>query len=359
MWAQLPQRLAVMTARAFPALPFILLMVGAPDQLSPQASGEGYVQPIPGVELTFPMAHVPGGTFLLGSPASEVGRNDDEGPQRTVILEAFWIGVHEVTQAEYGIFRQPTLDRGVTSDPERRMDVDAVSRPSPPYEDPVHGMGAEDHPATGMTQWAALQYARWLSEKTGRLYRLPTEAEWEYACRAGTTTVPPPSRGPAGIEDRDGLEATAWFIDNSGEVTHPVGQKEANAWGVHDMLGNVAEWTLDFYRADFYETLPEPARAPWSRSEALHPRTVRGGAFDDPAADVRCANRLESTLRWKRRDPQLPQSRWWNTDSPHVGFRLVRPTGSPTIEEIRAYWDDLVGSAGAAPAELVQGRGPT
>ncbi len=359
MSAQTLQHPTALTARIFPALPLLLLMVGSHHGLSAQLSGEGYLQPIPGTELSFAMAHVPAGTFLLGSPPGEVGRDDDEGPQRTVILEAFWIAVQEVTQAEYGVFRQPTLDRGVTSDPERRMDVDAVSRPSPPYADPAHGMGAEDHPATGMTQWAALQYARWLSEKTGRLYRLPTEAEWEYACRAGTTSARPPSQGPAGMEDGGGLEAMAWFIDNSGEVTHPVGRKEANPWGVHDMLGNVAEWTLDFYRADFYETLPEPARAPWSRSEELHPRTVRGGAFDDLAADVRCADRLESTLRWKRRDPQLPQSRWWNTDSPHVGLRLVHPMGILTIEEIRAYWDDLMGPAGAAPAELVQGRGPT
>jgi formylglycine-generating enzyme required for sulfatase activity len=196
-------------------------------------------------------------------------------------------------------------------------------------------MGLGDHPATGMTQWAALQYARWLSLKSGRLYRLPTEAEWEYACRAGTTTTFPFGDSSDPIGDH------AWFAANSGDVFHRVGQKGPNAWGVHDLLGNVAEWTMDQYAAAAYEKWSDE---PWTRPTSEHPRTVRGGAFDDDPSALRCADRLESTLRWNRRDPQLPKSRWWNTDSPHVGFRLVSPDRSFSIEEIRSYWDDMLGS---------------
>ena len=284
------------------------------------------------------MAYVPAGTFTLGSPDTEPGRQADEGPQRVVSVEAFWMGVHEVTHEEYSIFRRRRLDSEATATPNTPFDVDAISRPSPPYEDPAHGMGREGFPATGMTQWATLQYARWLSLKTGRLYRLPTEAEWEYACRAGTATAYPFG------EDTSKLGEYAWFTRNSGEKFQPVGEKAPNPWGLHDMLGNVAEWTLDQYDSTFYATLTDGTAAPWSHPTREHPRTVRGGAFDDQPAALRCASRLESTLRWKRRDPQLPKSKWWNTDSPHVGFRLLSPAREYTIEEILAFWDELLGS---------------
>jgi formylglycine-generating enzyme required for sulfatase activity len=212
------------------------------------------------------------------------------------------------------------------------MDIDAVSRPSPPYEDPAHGMGGPDLPATGMTQLATLRYARWLSRKTGRLFRLPTEAEWEYACRSGRAAGP------------GDLDASAWYEGNSAETTHSVGGKQANPWGLFDMLGNAAEWTLDEYRADFYSELEDGVKAPRAIPESTHPRTVRGGAFDDEASELRCSARLESTLRWKRRDPQIPKSVWWNTDSPHVGFRLVSPAGTQTFAEIEAYWRETLGS---------------
>lgn len=303
-----------------------------------QQAGATYVDTIPGTEVTFTMAIAPGGTFRLGSPENEAGREPDEGPQRRVTLEPFWIGAHEVTHDEFAIFRFRRFDSEATAVAGVRFNVDAVSRPSPPYEDPAHGMGRDGHPAAGMTQWAVLQYARWLSEKTGRLYRLPTEAEWEYACRAGTSTAYPFG------DDPGALDAHGWYASNSGEVFHPVGAKAPNPWGLHDMLGNVAEWTLDQYDAGFYGTLGDGARSPWARPSHTHPRSVRGGAFDDEPRALRCADRLQSTLRWKRRDPQLPQSRWWNTDSPHVGFRLVRPARTFTIEEIGAYWAELLGS---------------
>jgi formylglycine-generating enzyme required for sulfatase activity len=293
---------------------------------------------VPGTGVSFTMAYVPAGTFMIGSPASEVGRSDDEGPQREVTLQPFWIGVHEVTYDEYAVFRFRRLDSEQTAVPGAVIDVDAVSRPSPPYEDPAQGMGNGRHPAVGMTHWAALQYARWLSEKTGRLYRLPTEAEWEYACRAGTGT----SYGFG--DDPEALDGYAWHSTLAEDAYHPVGGKEPNRWGVFDMHGNVAEWTLDAYDPELYAALEgEQSAVQGRRAERGVRHTVRGGAFDDDPPALRCAARLASTPAWQRRDPQLPKSRWWNTDSPHVGFRLVRPAGELTPQEIRAFWDELLG----------------
>ncbi|MDX1394489.1 MAG: SUMF1/EgtB/PvdO family nonheme iron enzyme [Gemmatimonadota bacterium] len=299
------------------------------------SAGDRRTETIPGTGVSFEVAYLPGGELVLGSPDDEAGRDRDEGPRRSVDVSPFWIGVYEVRHVEYAVFRDPALDSDSTAIADHTLDVDAVSRPSPPYEDPAHGLGQGDHPAVGMTQWAALAYARWLSEKTGRLYRLPTEAEWELACRAGQP-------GPWGSANAGDLADHAWYAANSSERHHPVGEKTPNAWGLHDMLGNVAEWTLDEYRADFYASLEDGAEDPWARPSATHPRTVRGGAFDDEPAGLRCADRFESTLRWKRRDPQIPRSRWWNTDSPHVGFRLVSPAGDWTLESIRAWWADLL-----------------
>ena len=330
---------------AFPlanSLVLLSVIIGFPELTgffkSAQQVPETFVQRIPGTDVTLIMALVTGGVFIMGSPDGEPGRDSDEGPRRTVALDPFWIGIHEVTHEQFSIYRYRRLDSEASELTGERFDVDAVSRPSPPYEDPAHGMGGDDRPATGMTQWAALQYARWLSLKTGRLYRLPTEAEWEYACRAGTETAFPFGDMP------QTLDAHAWYAANSGDRVQAVGRKSANAWGVHDMLGNVAEWTMDQYDAAAYATWPDSVRAPWARPTSEHPRTVRGGAFDDDPDALRCSDRLESTLRWKRRDPQLPKSRWWNTDSPHVGFRLVSPDRAFTIEEIRFFWADLLGS---------------
>ncbi len=109
------------------------------------------------------------------------------------------------------------------------------------------------------------------------------------------------------------------------------------------MHGNVAEWTLDQYDAAFYASLPEEAASPWAQPTRLHPRTVRGGAYDDDPEALRCAARLESNLNWKHRDPQIPKSFWWNTDSPFVGFRLIRPANPPTPEDIEAFWMRVLG----------------
>ncbi len=292
---------------------------------------------IPGTEVSFTMALIPGGTSIMGSPDDEAGRDDDEGPRRAVTVEPFWMGTHEVAYEAFAIFRYRDRDSDATMAPGFSFSADAVARPSPPYEDPAHGMGNQGFPAAGMTQWGALHYARWLSNKTGQFYRLPTEAEWEFACRAGSTTAYSFGGDPAELGDY------AWHYGNSDEVYHHIGQKEPNAWGLYDMHGNVSEWTLDQYDAAFYASLPEEAASPWAQPTRLHPRTVRGGAYDDDPEALRCAARLESNLNWKHRDPQIPKSFWWNTDSPFVGFRLIRPANPPTPEDIEAFWMMVLG----------------
>jgi formylglycine-generating enzyme required for sulfatase activity len=298
-----------------------------------------FEQTIPGTEISFQMGYLPGGTFVLGSPEAEPGRDPDEGPQRIVRIEPFWMGLHEVTWDEYAVFQRRELDSDSTAEPNPTFTADAVARPSPPYEDPGHGMGSRgSFPAVSMTQWAALNYAQWLTEKTGRFFRLPTEAEWEYACRAGSMTA-------YGFgDDVDSLDAHAWYFGNSAEVYHEVGTRRPNRWGLYDMHGNVSEWTLDQYDPYFYESLEADTNdSAWSLPASLHPRTVRGGAYDDDPEYLRCANRLESNLSWKRRDPQFPKSFWWNTDSPFVGFRLVSPADQPTPEEIEEFWHLVLG----------------
>ena len=302
------------------------------------ADMEPYREAIPGTEASFEMVPIPGGSFLLGSPEDEEDRKSAEGPQVRVEIEPFWMGRHEVTWAEYHVFMLK-LDLEQRRAGEREAVpqdawADAVSRPTPPYVPMDFGMGVEGCPAVGMTQFAAKQYTRWLSMKTGRFYRLPSEAEWEYACRAGTATAY--SFG----DDPGLLDEYAWYFDNADDRYHPVGEKKPNPWGLYDMHGNVAEWVLDAYQDDFYATLGEgPVRSPVNWPSELYPRVVRGGSWDDDPDRLRSASRRKSRKSWKVQDPQLPKSIWYHTDAPFLGFRVVRPWKEPTEEEKRRYWE--------------------
>jgi len=207
-------------------------------------------------------------------------------------------------------------------------------RPTKPYLDMTFGMGKEGHPVVGMTQYAAIQFCKWLYARTGVFYRLPTEAEWEYACRAGTESAYSFGDSPAE------LDAYAWFKGNSNETTHPTGTKKPNAWGLYDMHGNVAEWTIDQYIPDFYEQFKGKATDnPVAVPEKLYPHAIRGGAYNDEAAALRSANREGSDPNWKRIDPQIPKSNWWFPEAPFVGFRIVRPLNPPSAAEIEAYYN--------------------
>jgi sulfatase modifying factor 1 len=326
-----------------------------------------YDETIPGTEVTFRMLPVPGGTLRMGSPVDEAGRGADEGPQYDVRIEPFWIGRCEVTWGEYKAYMaacdlfkamESAGVRPVTADNE----ADAVTAPSNLYDPTTTFTNGEDplQPAVTMTQFAARQYTKWLSGLTSRFYRLPLESEWEYACRAGTST--PWHCGSTA----DALDAVAWFADNADETTHAVGEKKPNAWGLHDMHGNVAEWVLDQLAADGYArqaALPQPVpqadAAVWPTS--LSPRVVRGGSYyDEPAQCRSAARRGSEDLPWKDVDPNLPKSPWWYTEEPAlgVGMRIVRPLAVPDAATRRRWGDADIESIRADAADrLMQGRG--
>jgi formylglycine-generating enzyme required for sulfatase activity len=285
---------------------------------------------IPGSGITFRMTLIPGDTFLMGSADNAPYHQENESPQRHVKVDSFWIGTKEVSYDEFIIFSQRNNDTDATTHAEKSYSADAVTRPTPQYIDYTFGMGKGGFPAVSMTQQGALRYCQWLYEKTGIFYRLPTEAEWEYACKGGS---------PASTGTNLSLADQAWYYKNSFEKYHELGQKKPNGWGLYDMLGNVGEWTLDFYDENYLAKLQgDPADNPWVEPTRRHSRTVRGGSYDSNATECTCTFRLKSEPRWQARDPQIPKSRWWNTDSPFVGFRLVQPVKQPSKEEAAAFF---------------------
>jgi formylglycine-generating enzyme required for sulfatase activity len=214
---------------------------------------------------------IPAGTFLMGSPDADKDADPDEKPRHRVrITRPFYLGTTEVTQGQY---------RAVTG------------------ENPSHFKGSDDLPVENVSWNDAIAYCNKLSELEGLKpyyqfgpgvpsggdgYRLPTEAEWEYACRAGSTT-----RYSFG-DDAASLGEYAWFDGNSGEKTHPVGQKRPNAWGLYDMHGNVWEWCRDGWDADYYKN--SPVADPLGPSQAAF-RVIRGGGWNFNPRHARSANR--------------------------------------------------------------------
>jgi formylglycine-generating enzyme required for sulfatase activity len=312
-----------------------------------------YEETIPGSDIAFRMIPVPGGTFSMGSPETEAGRAAEEGPTFEVTVEPFWMGQHEVTWGEYQQYINAhnvfEAMRGAHIRPiDESNEADAVTAPTPLYDPSTTYMNGEEPelPAVTMTQFAARQYTKWLSGLTGRFYRIPAESEWEHACRAGTAT-------PFSCGDEGSLDDVAWFTDNSDDTTHPVGQKKPNAFGIHDMHGNVAEWVIDELVAGGYAkpaAIPQPvtvaAAIQWP--ERLSPRVLRGGAYYDEATECRSASRKGSRDAggtredpdWKDVDPNLPKSPWWYTEEPSlgVGMRMIRPFVVPSDAEERSRW---------------------
>lgn len=291
-----------------------------------------YEQVIPGTEVAFAMVPIPAGTFLMGSPASDAAKEADETPQREVKISPFWMAEKEVTFEEYlTFFTDETISRN--------SKVDAVTRPSVPYVDPSAEVGGDDqtYPAINIKQFGALMYCRWLYKKTGIFYRLPSEAEWEYAARAGAKTVYPFG------DDASKLGEYAWYHGNSNDSLHHGKLKKPNAWGLYDMLGNAKEWVLDQYQEDYYSTLDKQAVDPVRVPKVKHPIVVRGGSYKDEASELRPANRIPSDLDWSKGDPQIPKSRWWSTDAPFVGFRIIRPVKQPTKAEAEQFFKTYTG----------------
>ncbi|QDT05823.1 Serine/threonine-protein kinase pkn1 [Rubripirellula lacrimiformis] len=307
-----------------------VVLADSPQPMKP------YTEAIEHTEVELEMVPIPGGTFRMGSPADEEERKDDEGPQADVTISPFWMGKFEVTWDQYDVWSEQLdqMRRQMLSikPTDRDALVDGVSKPTEPYTDMSFGMGKGEYPAICMTQHAARTFCEWLSAKTGHYYRLPTEAEWEYAARAGTTTAYSFGEDPSDLDDY------AWYFDNSDDAYHEVGQKKPNPWGLHDMHGNVAEWVLDQYDPAFYADHAK-STDPLNVPKTLYPRVVRGGGWDDDPDMLRSAAREGSSGEWKDQDPQLPRSIWYHTDALGVGFRVVRPMTEPTAEQRSTKWD--------------------
>lgn len=316
-----------------------------------QTDMEAFTEEIPGTGQAFDMLPIPGGTFLMGN-------------HHPVEVEPFWMSSHEVTWNLYNLFVEENLENlrrdlwRVLYDVDIEWDADAIasptlteevlellreadipsdviSKPSPAYGDLSGGMGTDGFPAINMTQYAAHMFTRWLTVKTGNFYRLPTEAEWEFACRAGQTeTYSPPNN----------VETYAWHRENSDRSYNLVATKEPNAFGLYDMLGNVTEYTLDQYFEDYFDRLEgEPASNPWFKPDALYPRSVRGGSWMETAEAASCLHRRGSSPNWKRNDPQLPKSMWWHTNAYFVGFRIIMPKKQPdSVTEMESWWIDPI-----------------
>ncbi len=337
-----------------------------------------YEETIPGTNITFKMTPIPEGSFTLGSPHGEAQRSDDEGPQSQVRVAPFWIGMCEVTWAEYHAYMatyeafksintlRDNAERLESLAATRKfleaesLEVDGVTSPTPLYDPSFTYYPGEEpeQPAVTMTQFAAKQYTKWLSGITGREFRLPTEAEWEFAARAGSTGAY--SFGETASE----LGDYAWFVGNSDDETHAVGTKRPNAWGLHDMHGNVAEWVLDGYVADHYASLQSKlndAAEAVAWPTKLYPRAIRGGCwFDEPAQCRSAARHKSDDPDWCISDPSLPRSPWWFTEDPAtgVGFRIVRPLAAMDDSLKQKVWEaDLERIRQDVADRLDEGRG--
>ena len=239
-----------------------------------------YTETIDKSLVTFDMVPVQGGKVQL------------QLEEETVVVEVspFWISSTEVTWDVYDIFAyQLDLEEN-----ERLANADGKSRPSRPYQSPDYGYGHQGYAAICVTYHAADEFAKWLSEKTGKTYRLATEAEWQLAANGGQETV-------SEIEE-EALASYAWYKENAEDKTQAVGTREPNAIGAYDMLGNVREWITG------HDGKP----------------LTSGGSFKDNAENVHANARAKQHWKWNETDPQIPKSRWWLSDGYHVGFRIVR-----------------------------------
>ncbi len=301
---------------------------------------KSYTQIIAGSNQTYPMAAVPGGKLLMGSVPAEKGHKPDESPQHSVTIEPFWMGRYEMTWDIYDLYTTKNIEKEMAVRYPAGADLnktDATVRPSPSYVDMSFGMGRAGYPAINMTQYAAIKFCAWLYDKTGLFYRLPTEAEWEYACRGNDKNA---TLAYSFGNDTKLLGDYAVYNGNSDGSYKKIGTKKPNSFGLYDMHGNVMEWTQDQYIEDYYKQVAtKKATEPYAPTTALYPHSVRGGSWDDDPETLRSAARTPSAAAWKMLDPQSPKSDWWLTSASFVGFRVVRPLKTPGKEEIRAYYD--------------------
>ena len=322
-----------------------------------EAGMKEYTEVITGTEIKFDMVPIKGGKFMMGATEDEIEKygvekddylsvdNQAELPQHEVEVAPFWMGKCEVTWAEYEAWsakiEKKLRESAKFQDTPREVIADAMIRPTPPYMDMTFDMGKDQRPAIAMSLYAAQMYCKWLSAKTGRYYRLPTEAEWEYACRAGSKT-------PYSFENADDIDDYAWHYDNSDDKYQKVGQKKPNAWGLFDMHGNVREWCLDEYKVDGYAKQVEAAEAgkalvnPYYSTEGRkrYQGVARGGSWNDDKENLRSASRFGSNKEWNRDDPQIPKSIWYEASAKEIGFRVVRPLAVPTADQAKPFEPD-------------------
>ncbi len=246
---------------------------GAVAAASAKTPGSTFTEPVTGMEFVW----VPAGCFQMGSPSSESGRDDDEGPVHRVCVDGFWIGKYEVTNAEYRKFKSG-YDSGSFKG---------------------NSLNGAKQPVVNVSWNDAVAFAKWLSRKAGRKFRLPTEAEWEYACRAGTTTARFWGDGEvsacsfANVNDRTSKKKNnfswpSFDCDDGYAVTAPVGSFRANAFGLYDMLGNVWEWCSDWYGENYYDN--SPTQNPQGSGSGSN-RVFRGGSWFISPRRVRSASR--------------------------------------------------------------------
>ena len=299
---------------------------------------QNFKEKIPGTIVDFEMIAIPGGKFTIGSPETESYRTENEGPQKEISLASFFIGKWEVSWIEYEAFLLETGVQGRSEDQYKLLDqneaIDAITGPTPPYGNPDQGWGKGKRPAITMTHFAARQYCEWLSEKTGKTYRLPTEAEWEYACRAGTQDVYFFEADPEQLSETRiwnkifGLDTAqinlyAKYLLNSAGKTHPPQSVQENPFGLVHMLGNVREFCSDYYQPDIYSSYKDQSENPSGPVSGDY-YVIRGGSFKSTPEYLRIAARdFTQKERWQLTDPQIPKSLWWYSDCNDVGFRVV------------------------------------
>ncbi|MDL2245336.1 SUMF1/EgtB/PvdO family nonheme iron enzyme [Parabacteroides sp. OttesenSCG-928-J18] len=299
---------------------------------------EDFEEQIPGTAVTVAMKAIPGGTFQMGSTAKEPFRREDEGPVRTVTVSPFFMAEIETSWDQYWAFYAQTMSEGRippedvyanNSNPE----VDAISGPTPPFGFPDQGWGGGERPAITMTHYAAETFCQWLSQKTGKKYRLPTEAEWEYAARGGTET---PYFFPGSPKDysnlgfwrkifdakTDSISPYVIYTNNSRNRTQEPSVVRANPFGLKNMSGNVMEYCADKYDEKAYSKWAEQVTDPLvTEGEEW---VVRGGNYASDASELRVAARdYTKHDTWLKTDPQQPKSIWWYSDIRGVGFRVV------------------------------------
>jgi len=300
---------------------------------------KNFTETVPGSTASINMIAIPGGEFTIGSPEDEPFRKEDEGPQKRIRISPFFMGEYEVTWDQFWAFYSETMSEGRTPPSQvyannSREDIDAVSGPTAPFGFPDQGWGMGDRPAITMTHYSAETFCQWLTLKTGRKYRLPTEAEWEYAARGGTTTPYFFEGNPRKLSnegflksifkpDTAGINGYAIYANNSSNRSQLPEKVKANPFGLKNMLGNVLEYCSDWYAEDAYSKIQDGATDPKGPSEGTE-RVVRGGLYNSDASMLRSAARSHTEHdAWLRTDPQNPKSIWWYSDMKGIGFRVV------------------------------------